>query len=442
MTDGSIWKRITFFAIPLIWGNLFQQLYNTADSLIVGNFLGSNALASVSSSGNLIYLMVGFFNGVAAGAGVVVANYFGARDFKNLRRIIHSTVGFGLICGIALTVIGVLTAPQILIWMGTPQEILPGSVTYFRIYFSGSLAFAMYNFFVGILQAVGDSRHPLIYLIISSVTNVILDYVLIGILGYGVGAAAFATVISQFLSAVLCMQQLLRSPAEFRLCPRDIRVEPKMLRLILTNGLPAGLQNSIIAIGNVFVQAQINSFGASAIAGIGTYGKIQGFVFIPIFCFSQALTTFISQNLGAGKQERARKGARFGMAATMLLSELIGVIIFITIPQLIAAFDSNVQVIASGTNMARVDSLFYFLLAISHCMAGILRGAGRPKVPMFVMMICWCITRVILISLLMPFSHNIYIIYWAYPVTWLLSSIVFLIYYRKSDWSHSPGQPH
>ena len=211
MTEGSIWKRIVAFAIPLFWGNLFQQLYNTADSLIVGNFLGSSALAAVSSSGNLIFLMVGLFNGIAIGSGVIVAKYYGARDIPNLQKSIHTTVGFGLICGVILTIVGIIAAPQILVLMGTPEAVLPNSITYFRIYFTGSLAFVMYNFFVGILQSVGDSTHPLIYLIVSSVTNIILDLVLIAGLGFGVGAAAFATVISQFLSAILCMVQLLQS---------------------------------------------------------------------------------------------------------------------------------------------------------------------------------------------------------------------------------------
>ena len=214
MTDGPIWKRIVTFAFPLFWGNLFQQLYNTADSVIVGNFLGDAALAAVSSSGSLIFLMVGFFNGIAIGAGVVIARFFGARDFLNLRKSIHTTIAFGLICGIALTAAGVFAAPQILVWMGTPSAVLPNSVTYFRIYFSGSLAFVMYNFFVGILQSVGDSRHPLIYLAISSVVNIVLDLVLIGIFHFGVGAAALATVISQFISVFLCLWQLRNSPAD------------------------------------------------------------------------------------------------------------------------------------------------------------------------------------------------------------------------------------
>ena len=379
MTEGSIWKRIVAFAIPLFWGNLFQQLYNTADSLIVGNFLGSSALAAVSSSGNLIFLMVGLFNGIAIGSGVIVAKYYGARDIANLQKSIHTTVGFGLICGVILTIVGIIAAPQILVLMGTPEAVLPNSITYFRIYFTGSLAFVMYNFFVGILQSVGDSTHPLIYLIVSSVTNIILDLVLIAGLGFGVGAAAFATVISQFLSAILCMVQLLRSPEEFRLHLNRINLDSYMLRQIISYGLPAGLQNSIISLANVFVQANINQFGEMAVAGCGSYMKIQGFGFLPITCFALALTTFISQNLGAKEYERAKKGAVFGVICSLTISELLGICVHFTAPQLLSAFSSTAEVIRYGTMQAHTDTFFYFLLAFSHCMAGIMRGAGKSS---------------------------------------------------------------
>ena len=314
MTNGSIWKRIIAFAIPLFFGNLFQQLYNTADSLIVGNFLGSSALAAVSSSGNLIFLMVGFFNGIAIGAGVVVAKYFGAKKFDMVQRAIHTIVALGIVSGILLTLIGVLAAPQILVLMGTPADVLPNSVTYFRIYFCGSLAFVMYNFLVGILQSVGDSKHPLIYLIISSVINIVLDLILVAGFHFGVGAAALATIISQFISALLCLRQLLKSPEEYRIYPSRIRMDWLMLRQIVSNGLPAGLQNSIISLANVVVQSNINKFGQMAVAGCGSYSKIEGFGFLPITCFAMALTTFISQNLGAKEYKRAKKGAAFGGA--------------------------------------------------------------------------------------------------------------------------------
>lgn len=436
MTEGPIWKRIIMFAVPLFWGNLFQQLYNTADTLIVGNFLGSNALAAVSSSGPLIFLMVGFFNGLSIGAGVVIGKYFGAKDFRNLKKALHTTVGFGLCCGVLLTAIGQIAAPQILRIMGTPAEVLPNSLVYFRIYFCGAIGFVMYNCFMGILQALGDSRHPLIYLIISSVTNIILDLVLIAGFGFGVGAAAFATAVSQFLSASLCMRQLMKNPEEIRLYPREVRLVPSMLRQIVTNGLPAGMQNSIIALANVFVQSNINKFGPLAVAGCGSYSKVEGFGFLPVTCFSMALTTYISQNLGAKEYERAKKGSIFGILCSITMAEIIGVCVYLFAPYLITAFGGSAEAIAFGVAEARTISLFYCLLAYSHCMAGIMRGAGRSTVPMFVMLACWCVIRVSYISITIHFIPVINVVFWAYPITWTLSTTVFTIYYLKSDWIH------
>lgn len=436
MTKGPIWKKIIAFAIPLFLGNLFQQLYNTADSLIVGNFLGSSALAAVSSSGNLIFLMVGFFNGLAVGAGVVVARYFGAKKFDLVQRAIHTIITLGFFCGMALTFVGVIAAPQILILMGTPPEVLPNSVTYFRIYFCGSLAFVMYNFLVGILQAVGDSRHPLMYLIISSVTNIALDLILVAGFHFGVGAAALATVISQCLSALLCFLHLLRGPKEYRIYLSKLRLDSLLLKQIISNGLPAGLQNSIISLANVVVQSNINKFGQMAVAGCGSYSKIEGFAFLPITCFALALTTFISQNLGAKEYDRAKKGAVFGVICSVVTAELVGVVIYTFAPYLIAAFNNTPEVLSYGIAQAHTASLFYFLLAFSHCMAGILRGAGKSTVPMFVMLICWCIIRVTYITVTVHFIPDIRVIFWAYPITWTLSSIVFLLYFLKSDWIH------
>lgn len=438
LTEGVIWKKIVGFAIPLFLGNLFQQLYNTADSLIVGNFLGSDALAAVSSSGSLIFLLVGFFNGIAVGAGVVIARYFGARRQQELQDAIHTTVGFGIVSGILLTVIGLIMAPKILIWMKTPADVLVNSVLYFRIYFLGSLAFVLYNNFVGILQAVGDSRHPLYYLIVSSVLNIILDLVFVGVFHYGVGSAALATIISQFTSAGLCLYRLTKkSPEEYRVHLRKIRLHRKMLRQIISNGLPTGIQNSVISIANVVVQSNINSFGKMAVAGCGAYSKIEGFGFLPITCFSMSLTTFISQNLGARKIDRVKKGARFGVVTSLLLAELVGIIIYITIPVLISGFNSDPGVISFGVRQARTVTLFYFLLAYSHCMAGLFRGAGKAVVPMCVMLVCWCMIRVIYITIATSIIPEIEVVFWAYPLTWTLSSISFTVYYLKSNWLKS-----
>lgn len=437
LTEGPIWQRLTAFAFPLFLGHLFQQLYNTADSLIVGNFLGSNALAAVSSSGSLIFLLVGFFNGIAIGAGVVIARYFGARQTKELQKAIHTTVGFGILSGLLLTILGLILAPQILILMKTPEDVLPNSIRYFRVYFLGSLPFVLYNNFVGILRSVGDSRHPLYYLIISSVVNIILDLLFVGVFHMGVGSAAAATIISQFISATLCLYRLtMKSPEEYRVHLKEIKLDPYMLKQIISNGLPAGIQNSIISVANVVVQSNINSFGNIAMAGCGSYSKIEGFGFLPITCFSMSLTTFISQNLGAKKYERAKKGARFGIICSLTLAELVGILIFLAAPALISIFNGDPEVVAYGVRQARTVSLFYFLLAFSHCIAGLLRGAGKSAVPMFVMMICWCVIRVTYISIIVQFVPSIDVIFWAYPLTWTLSSIAFLIFYLKSDWLH------
>lgn len=434
MTAGSISKRMIFFALPLLLGNLFQQMYNTVDSLIVGNFLGSSALAAVSSSGSLIFMLIGFLSGISSGAGVIVSRYFGAEDAKGVHRAVHTTVAFGLVAGALMTVAGVLLSPQILRWMGTPESVMPESVTYLKIYFSGSLGFVMYNIFVGILQAVGDSRHPLYYLMISSVINLVLDVVLIKDFHTGVGGAALATVISQVFSAILCFIQLLRTDDSYRLQVTKIRFDLQMLGQIVRIGLPSGVQNSIIAFANVVVQSYINAFGEMAMAGYGAYSKIEGFAFLPINSFTMAMTTFVGQNLGAGQLERTKRGARFGSLAAVILAELIGIVVFILAPQLIAAFDSTPEVVRFGVEKARTAALFYCLLAYSHSVASILRGARKAIVPMIIMMSFWCVVRVAFLAVSIPLTHSIQMVYVVYPLTWALSSIAFFFYYRRANW--------
>lgn len=437
LTEGAIWKKIITFAFPLFLGNVFQQLYNIADSLIVGNFIDSDALAAVSSSGSVIFLLVGFFSGISVGAGVVISRYFGAREKENLERAIHTTAAFGITAGALMTVIGIFLTPHILKWMATPADVLPNSILYFRVYFCGSLAFVMYNVLVGILQAVGDSRRPLIYLIISSITNIVLDLLFVAVFHWGVGSAALATIISQFVSATLCLIRLVRTREEYRIMPRRIRFDLFMLKQIIRNGLPTGMQNSIIAFANIVVQSNINAFGKMAVAGCGSYSKIEGFGFLPINCFAMALTTFISQNLGAKKYDRVKKGARFGILCSVTLAELIGICIYIFSPSLIAAFNSDPQVVAYGVIQAHTVTLFYCLLAYSHCLAGIFRGAGRSIVPMIVMLVCWCVIRVSYITIIVRLIPVINVIFWAYPLTWFLSTVIFTIYFFKSDWIHT-----
>ena len=464
MTEGSISRKIIFFAIPLFIGNLFQQTYTMVDSAIVGRYVSEQALAAVGASysltnvficvaigggmgasvvGNLIFLMVGFINGIALGAGVVIARYYGAKNKEYLQKAIHTTVAFGLAAGLALTAIGMFLAPKILVLMGTPSEVLPQSIEYFRTYFAGSLGFVMYNIFVGILQSVGDSRHPLIYLIVSSCINVVLDIFFIAGLGMGVGAAALATAISQFASAIFCMIHLMRTKEEYRLQISKIGFDGLMMKQIIQNGVPSGFQNSVIAIANVFVQTNINAFGKMAMAGCGSYSKIEGFAFLPVTCFTMALTTFVSQNLGAKQYDRAKKGARFGILCSIVIAELIGVLIYVAAPTLIAAFNGDPEVVHYGVMQARTIALFYFLLAFSHCIAAVLRGSGHAAVPMIVMLCVWCLFRVSYITVAVHYIPDIRVIFWAYPLTWSISSLLFAWYIR-----HCPipqlggGAPH
>lgn len=436
MTEGSIAGHMIRFAVPLFFGNLFQQLYNTADSLIVGNMVGESALAAVSSTGNLIFLLIGLFQGIFLGAGVVISKYFGAKDRQNMERAIHTTFLLGIISGVFLTAFGTLMSPVILRWMDTPADVMSEAVSYVTVYFAGSLAFVMYNACTGIMQAVGDSRHPLYYLIISSCVNVVLDIVFIAVFDRGVEAAAFATVLSQLLSVVLCTAKLMRVKADYRLQIRKIRFDGKMMIQVIRIGLPTGMQNSIIGFANVIVQSNINAFGTMAVAGCGAYSKIEGFAFLPVTSFTAAITTFVGQNLGGGEYERAKRGSRFGICCSILIAEIIGVIIYTLSPVFIAAFTDDPEAITFGVDKSHICALFYCLLAASHCLSAVLRGAGKSAVPMFTMLACWCVIRVSFLMIMVPLTKSIDVVNWVYPLTWTLSTIVLTVYFFKADWVH------
>ena len=425
------------FALPVFLGNVFQQFYNAFDSWCVGNFIGDDALAAVSSSGSLIFMMVSFFNGLAMGAGVIIAKYFGAQDFTAMRKAIHTDIAFGLCAGLALTIAGVTFTPTILRWMGTPEDVLPQSIAYFRCYFCGAIFTVMYNIFVGILHAVGDSKHPLYYLIFSTFINIGLDLLFVAVFHWGVGSAAVATTISQGVSTTLCCIHLCRVDAPYKLNIREIRFHKKTLLDIIRFGLPSGVQNSVIAIANVVVQANINSFGKEAMAGCGAYSKLEGFAFLPITCFSQSLSTFVGQNLGARKHNRVKRGVVFGIVCSCLAAETIGIVCYCFAPKLIGFFNSEPVVIDYGVRHMRTICLFYFLLALSHCIAGIMRGAGKATVPMVTMLVFWCLVRVSYITIAVKLVNELETVSRAYPITWTCSSIVFLIYLLKADWIHN-----
>ena len=436
MTVGTPWKLIASFALPVFLSQLFQQFYNTVDSLIVGRVHGTEALAAVSSSGTLIFLMISFFVGTSMGAGIVISKYYGARDYERVSRAVHTNICLGIICGVILTIIGVVLTPTFLRWMGTDPDVMPDATAYFRYYFAGAIAIVLYNNCKGVMNALGDSRRPLYYLIISSVTNVLLDLLFIAVFRWGVWAAAFATTLSQALSVVLCIIHLSKKGTLYQLQLSKLRIDKESLGEIVRYGLPAGVQNSVIGFANVIVQTNINSFTKIATAAYGTYAKIEGFAFLPITSFTMALTTFTGQNLGAGLYDRAKKGSRFGIISAVVLAEAIGLVIWLAAPFLIGLFSDDPAVIELGTKQARIESLFFCLLAFSHAVAAVCRGAGKVFVPMSVMLAIWCVMRITYITIMMHYVHEIQYIYWAYPITWGISSIIYLFYYLFADWIH------
>ena len=435
MTSGSIPKQMVFFALPILLGNLFQQLYNTVDSLIVGNFLGSQALAAVSSSGNIIFLMIGFFNGVAIGAGVVISRYFGAREIERMQNAIHTTVAFGLIVSFIMTLIGVFFTPTLLRWMGTPDSVMAASVTYFKIYFLGSFGSIMYNFFVGILQAVGDSKHSLYYLIVSSVVNIVLDLFFIAVLKMGVGSAALATIISEGISSaliLLCLKHM-DGPLHFEL--KDMRFHKELALQMLEVGLPAGLQGIIFSISNVLIQSSINSFGSLVMAGNTAASNIEGFVYTSMNAVYQTSLSFTSQNFGAKKYNRIDKILLECLVIVSIVGLVLGQGAYFFGQQLLSIYSSDERVIQFGINRLAVISTMYCLCGIMDTLVGSLRGIGYSILPMLVSLTGVCLIRVIWIFTVFKAVHTTFSLYISYPITWVITlvahGICFMVVRKK-----------
>ena len=428
MTEGSIWKSILLFSVPLILGNLLQQLYNTADSIIVGNFVGSNALAAVGSSGSPIFLLIGFSQGIAVGAGVVVAQYLGAKDREDAQRAVHTALALAVLLGLILTIGGILVSRALLTAMDTPAEVLEDAVTYMQIYFGGVLFSVVYNMAAGILNAAGNSQRSLLYLGIASGTNILLDLVLIAGLRMGVAGAAIATDISQLVSCVLALRFLMRVQDDYRVTAREIRVHGKMAVRIIKVGLPTGIQNMVISLSNILVQASVNGYGAAAMAGFAAYMKVDGFNILPIMSFSMAATTFVGQNFGAGKLDRVNKS--LGVVYTILT----GVLLLAFQDPIMYLFTHEEDVVAFGCTAMHYFCPFYWELSILHGLAGTVRGTGKTIPPMVVLLVSLCVFRIGWIQWVLPFFSSIDGIFLLYPVSWGLGALMMVGYAWKANW--------
>lgn len=434
MTKGSIVKNMIIFAIPILIGQVFQQLYNIIDSLIVGNFVGSESLGAVTSTGALSFLFIGLVSGVFLGSGVLISKYYGASDEASASNAIHTSVAFAIVLGVLLSVVGVIFTPMILKLMDTPDDIIELSTIYLRIIFSGGIFTVGYNCASSIYQSIGDTKSPLIFLIISSFINVVLDIVFVVFMDMGVAGAALATVVSQAVSTIISFINLFRTKQFYKVTLSKIKFHSGFVLDIIKFGVPSGIQNSVISLANVVVQSNINKFGSDAIAGNGAYTRIEGMVFIPITAFTFALTTFISQNLGAKEYDRVKKGASFGIISSMIMSVILGVIFYLFSSQIIGLFSDDIEVIKHGIQRTMICCIFYFLISFSYGVTGVLRGAGKSIIPMIVMLFSWCIIRVIYIEITIRFIEDVRVIYWAYPLTWLISSIIFFFLYKFTNW--------
>ena len=434
MTEGSVVKNILFFSVPLILGNLLQQLYNTVDSIIVGNYVGSNALAAIGSSTSLVYLLIAFSQGVSVGAGVVISQRLGQKNKEGVQTSVHTALALAVILGIILTVGGILFSKEILLWMNTPEEVLTDAVTYLRLYSAGMVFNVVYNMAAGILNAAGNSRRSLGYLAIASVTNLILDLVFIVGMKTGIAGAAIATNIGQIVSCVLAIWFLVRTQTDYKVCLSKIKIHKATAGLIIKIGLPTGFQNMVISLSNILVQSSVNSFGANAMAGFGAYMKVDGFNVLPVTSFGMAATTFVGQNYGAGKLERVKRGMWMTLGIGILYTITTGILLLTFSETIMHLFSNDAAVIAYGQQAMRFFCPFYWVLSILHALSGTVRGTGKSIPPMIVLLISLCLFRVLWVQFVMPNIASIEGIFMLYPISWAIGSGLMILYTWKGKW--------
>ena len=434
MIGGGIFRSIFWFSVPLLIGNFFQQLYNTVDSYVVGNYVSTSALAAVGASTPVINMLVGFFMGLSAGAGVVISQYFGAQKGHEMSRAVHASMALTALLSVIFTALGLAFTRPLLQAIGVPEDVLPHSSLYLMIYFTGIAFSLFYNMGAGVLRAVGDSTHPLIYLAVACMVNVVLDFLFVCGFHMGIAGAAIATVIAQGVSCVMVMGKLMRAKADYRVELRRIRFHKKMIRRIISFGFPAALQQSITSFSNVVVQSYINHFGTAAMAGYSATVRIDGFTQLPLQSFNMAITTFVGQNIGAKKYDRVKKGV---FAAWLMSSGVIlvcSICIFSAAPFLISIFTKDAEVIAIGSGMERIFSACYLVLPVVQILNGALRGAGLSKIPMYFMLGSFVVPRQIYLMIAVPLTNDVNVVMAGWPITWIACAIGMAVYYFKTDW--------
>lgn len=438
ITEGVIWKQLLTFFFPILLGSFFQQMYNTVDTIIVGRFVGTTALAAVGASGPILSLINGFFIGVSSGATVILSQFYGANDREGVTQSLHTGIALALTLGVLISLLGVVFAPQILRLIGTPETCFADAVRYCRIYFSGAVASMLYNMGAGILRAMGDSRRPMIFLIICCVVNIVTDLIFVCLLRLGVAGAGIATILSQIISAVLVLRVLGKLPDEERLIPGKIRFHGKLLANILKIGIPAGIQLMMFDLSNLIVQSSINSFGDAAIAAWTAFGKTDGLTWQISGAFGVSVTTFVGQNFGAQKYDRVRRSVWVCMGLSIAIVGSLSLFEFIFRRFILGIYTVDPEVIEIGAHMMACIVLFNPVFMPIEVFAGTMRGTGYALLPTVVMCVCVCLFRVLWVTLVVSRFHTIAVLCMAYPISWILCAGIFAIAYFRGNWLKKP----
>ena len=434
ITSGVIWKQLLIFFFPILIGTFFQQLYNTVDTIVVGQYVGTQALAAVGTTGNIINLLVGFFVGVSSGATVIISQFFGAGDGKNVSKAVHTSMALALVGGLFIMVFGLLTSRPSLELLGVPEEIMDDALTYLNVYYAGIIASMIYNVGTGVLRAIGDSRMPLYVLIVCCLVNIVLDLLFVLAFHWDVFGVAFATVLSQVVSAVLIMLRLMLTRESYRVELKKIRFDRSILKNVIRIGLPAGLQSVLYSISNLVVQASINSFGTDAIASWAAIGKIDGFIWMVMSAYGIAITTFVGQNFGAQKYGRVKRSIKvcLGMALGTTIS--LSILLLVFMEPLLRFFTGDEAVIEIGQRFFWVLAPSYFTYVFIEILSGAIRGAGEAFQPMVITCFGVCGLRILWLTVVVSIWHSMEMVAMNYPVTWVIAAIVFVIYYCRMNW--------
>lgn len=434
ITEGVIWKQLLVFFFPILIGTFFQQLYNTVDTIIVGQYVGTQALAAVGTTGTLINLLVGFFVGLSSGATVIISQYFGGGDWRNLSKAVHTSIALALAGGLVIMVLGLLTGRACLNLLGVPGEIIEDALLYLNIYYGGILFCMIYNVGTGVLRAIGDSKMPLYVLIVCCLVNIVLDLLFVVSFHWGVMGVALATVLSQVVSAVLIMLRLMCTKEGYRVELKHIRFDRGILKNVIRIGLPAGMQSVAYSLSNLIIQAGINSFGTSVIASWAAMGKIDGFIWMVMGAFGISITTFVGQNFGAGNYDRVKRSVRVCLAMTLGAIVTLSALILIFARPLLGFFTGDAEVIEIGANFLKIMGPSYFLFVFIEIFSGAIRGAGEALQPMLITTFGVCGLRFLWMLCVVPVFHTMEMVAMNYPVSWLITAVVFTVYYLRMNW--------